>query len=344
MKMFAKLLSVVTVLIGMITAVGCTSLTENKTQAPLKSNRLDYSQESNSPELPEFVEPLVSEDWVVVEHTCQDLGIDQPMGIAYDNGRIFICDSEENTIKIFDDEFNFLYSIGSTGNEMGCFLNPSDITILDGKAYVLDSGNNRLQIMDMEGVPVASKHLLNLSAAHNKYYSHLAVTSPSEFAFTVQDIGESAKIYWWNGGDIESIYSPFMGSIYSEDGKIYAINLYEFTKMSIEHTVAESGENSLLIFNDGALEAETMLPYMYSTADFAVLNDQLFVLSSLWNRLDRFDLQGNYIETIAQFSFDLDKPVKYDSYMAIDQKNSKFYITVKENSMIYEVCKREEQR
>lgn len=339
MKMFAKSLGAVTILIAMFTSVGCTSLTENKTQLPLKS---DCNQESKSSELPEFIEPLVSEDWVAVEHTCQDLGIDQPMGIAYDNGRIFICDSEENTVKIFDDEFNFLYSIGSTGNEIGCFLNPSDITILDGKAYVLDSGNNRLQIIDMEGVPIATKHLLNLSAAQNKYYSHLSVTSPSEFAFTVQDIGEIAQIYWWNGSDIESIYSPFMGSVYSSAGRTYAINLYEFTQMSIEHTVAESGKNSLLVFNGRTLESETALPYMYSTADFAVLDDQLFVLSSLWNRLDRFDLQGNYIETIAQFSFDSDKPVKYDSYLAVDEMNSKFYITVKENSIIYEVYKCEE--
>lgn len=342
MRTFAKILSVVTISIGMLMAVGCTSLTEAKPQEPLKSAPSDDGPERESSDEPAFIEPVISEEWVVVEHTCQDLGMDQPMGIAYDNGRIFICDSEENTIKVFDAEFNFLSSIGSTGNELGCFLNPSDITILDGKAYVLDSGNNRLQIIDTEGVPIATKHLLNLSAAQNKYYSHLAVTSPSEFAFTVQGVGEDSKLYWWNGNNIESLHSPFIGSVYSADGKIYAINLYEFTNMSTEHTVAESGENSLLVFNGGTLESETALPYMYSTADFTVLDDQLFVLSSLWNRLDRFDLQGNYIETIAQFSFDPDKPVKYDSYLAFDEDTSTFYITVKENSMIYEVYKRGE--
>lgn len=80
---------------------------------------------------------------------------------------------------------------------------------------------------------------------------------------------------------------------------------------------------------------------MYSTADFVVMDEQLFVLSYLWNRLDRFDLQGNYIETIAQFSFDPGKPIKYSSYLAVDKESSTFYITVKENSMIYEVYKRE---
>lgn len=341
MRMCTRMLSVITVLIGVLMVVGCTSLQNNEVQKFLKTSQSDYDREDKSTGSPEFIETVISENWVVVEHSSQDLNIEQPMGIACDHGKIFICDSSENTIKVFDNKFDFLYSVGSTGNEMGSFLNPSDISILDERAYILDSGNNRLQIIDLEGRPVSAEHLLNLSASQNEYYSHLAVLSPSEFAFTVQDIGEDAKIYWWNGRDIETIYSPFMGSVYGENGKTYAVNLYEFTKMSTERTVAESGENSLLIFNGGTLESEIKLPYMYSTADFVVMDEQLFVLSYLWNRLDRFDLQGNYIETIAQFSFDPGKPIKYSSYLAVDKESSTFYITVKENSMIYEVYKRE---
>lgn len=318
-------------------ASGCSLIPQdtvlNSSQTPYSSPTCNERQ----PNHPDFIEPIISEDWMVVEHSGRDLDIVQPMGITCYDDKIFVCDTSENKIKVFNTEFDFLYSIGNSGNEVGCFLNPYDIEIYDGKAYVLDSGNNRLQILELDGTPVSSEHLFNFSSSHNEYYSHLAMLSPTEIIFTVQDTGEKAKIYRMNSEKIDPIYDTFMGSVYASDGKIYAINLYEFTKISIEETVAESGKNSLLIFNEDTLESQIALPYMYSIADFVVENGQLYVLSYLWNRLDHFDLQGNYIETLAQFSFEPGKSIDYRSYLAFDEESSTFYITVDDNSVIYEV-------
>ena len=336
----AAILTALIFAVCILITTGCSLIPQN---VALNSAQPQYSSttyDEKNPGHPDFIDPVISDNWFIVEQVGRDLDKVQPMGVAYCNGKIFVCDTPENKIKVFDTEFNFLYSIGSLGNEVGSFLNPSDIAIYDGKAYILDSGNNRLQILELDGTPVSSEHLFNFSSSHNEYYSHLAILSPNEIVFTVQDTGEKAKIYRMSNQEINPIYDTFMGSVYAWDGKTYAINLYEFTKMSIEETVAESGENSLLIFDGDKLESQITLPYMYSIADFVIDDGQLYVLSYLWNRLDHFDLQGNYIETLAQFSFDSGKSIDYKSYLAFDKESSTFYITADDNSVIYEVQKK----
>lgn len=301
----------------------------------------DASSVKEAEDEPDFIEAKISEEWTVTEYPGLDLGISEPAGIACGNGKIFVCDTANDRIAVFDSAFNPLDSIGSTGNKDGCFSAPSGLAVQDDKLYVLDSGNNRLQVLNLDGSPVSSQRLLNFSAGQgqNQYYSHLAIPAPDEIVFTVYDLGGDAKIYRLSGGEIEPISDVFLGSVDAADGKTYAINLYEFTKMSAEETTAESGENSLLIFDGDTLESQVELPYMYSIADFVVADDQLYVLSSLWNRLDHFDLQGNYIETIAQFSFDPDKPVDAKSSLTYDEASSTFYVAARDNDLIYEVKK-----
>lgn len=286
---------------------------------------------------PAFIETVAAPDWKVTEHSGAALEIPHPGGIACSGDWIYLCDPAGHRVAVLDRNFQLVDSITGGEGENGAFSNPADVQVSGGKIYLLDAGQNRLDVLNLDGTTVSSHRLLNFSAAQDDAYAHLAVLAPDQVAFSVQVASQKAGAYTFSQGTVQSLTDWFWGSVYAQDGKVYAINQYEFTQTNADETVAESGTNSLLIFEDDQLKAKVELPYMYSVSDFVVAGDQLYLLSSLWNRLDRFDLQGNYQETIAQFSFEPGKPVGYSSHLAWDEDASTFYVTAENSGVIYEV-------
>lgn len=73
-----------------------------------------------------------------------------PTGIAVNgNGNIYIVDTGNSRIQIFDNKGQFLSEFGSQGYGQGQFLNPSGVAISsNGQVYVADSGNHRIQVFD----------------------------------------------------------------------------------------------------------------------------------------------------------------------------------------------------
>ena len=72
-----------------------------------------------------------------------------PKGIALYNDLVYICDTYNHRIQVFDTNFTHYESdmIGSSGNEKGNFSFPFDLDFDDeGNLYVADSGNHRVQV------------------------------------------------------------------------------------------------------------------------------------------------------------------------------------------------------
>jgi DNA-binding beta-propeller fold protein YncE len=75
----------------------------------------------------------------------------KPKGIAVDNKmRIFVTDVMFDNVQIFNTEGDFLYVFGVPGNEEGQFWMPFDVDIYNGKIYVADTYNKRIQIFKIE--------------------------------------------------------------------------------------------------------------------------------------------------------------------------------------------------
>lgn len=77
-----------------------------------------------------------------------------PWGLAFNylTDELFVVDSGNNTIKVFDSNSNLLRSVGSYGNGNGEFNNPRGIFISStGMLFVADSGNNRIQVFAADG-------------------------------------------------------------------------------------------------------------------------------------------------------------------------------------------------
>ncbi|MBI5875679.1 MAG: 6-bladed beta-propeller [Deltaproteobacteria bacterium] len=71
--------------------------------------------------------------------------------VSSDN-RIYVVDSENNRVQIFDQAGQFIKAFGAKGKETGQFRMPYGIAIgADGKLFVTDSKNSRVQVFDKDG-------------------------------------------------------------------------------------------------------------------------------------------------------------------------------------------------
>jgi DNA-binding beta-propeller fold protein YncE len=78
-----------------------------------------------------------------------------PVAIAIhpSNGRIYVCDSRRHMILILDKKSRIVGHIGKRwgGKQPGEFRYPSRMVIAGDELFVLDSGNSRLQVLDLGG-------------------------------------------------------------------------------------------------------------------------------------------------------------------------------------------------
>ena len=86
--------------------------------------------------------------------------LSRPMQYIIDNeGSIYISDWQDQAIKVFDANGDFIRTIGRQGDGPGEFSNVGRMTFLpDGRLMVTDSRANRISLFDPEGAYLASYH------------------------------------------------------------------------------------------------------------------------------------------------------------------------------------------
>ena len=70
--------------------------------------------------------------------------------IGVENGSILVSNANENKITIFDLDGVVMNEFGSHGERYGEFDSPRGITVNEGKIYVSDPYNYRIQVFSME--------------------------------------------------------------------------------------------------------------------------------------------------------------------------------------------------
>ena len=104
-------------------------------------------------------------------------GLSGPEGVAVaPDGRIIVTNTRAATLGVFRDG-KLERSVGSHGAKDGEFANPHDVeAAADGSVYVVDSGNNRVQVFDS-----ALRHRASFGAALN-------LSAPKYLAFDADRI------------------------------------------------------------------------------------------------------------------------------------------------------------
>jgi hypothetical protein len=78
-------------------------------------------------------------------------GFESPRDVTITDDRIFVLDSSQDRVQIFDHSLNFISQFGSTGSGDGEFNSPTHIVSNSTHVLVLDQSNYRVQIFDLNG-------------------------------------------------------------------------------------------------------------------------------------------------------------------------------------------------
>jgi DNA-binding beta-propeller fold protein YncE len=76
----------------------------------------------------------------------------RPVGLLATGNKLYVTDVVDQDIKVFDLSGSLLMKFGRPGNKKGEFLYPNGVTVSDdGKIFVSDSNNARIQVFDQKG-------------------------------------------------------------------------------------------------------------------------------------------------------------------------------------------------
>ncbi|NIM12640.1 MAG: 6-bladed beta-propeller [Candidatus Aminicenantes bacterium] len=80
-----------------------------------------------------------------------------PTDVDHDEDKLFVCDVNKHQVIVIDKkDGKTLYTIGEPGSKEGQLFHPTNICIHDGRLYVSDTTNFRVQVFDLAGKFLAS--------------------------------------------------------------------------------------------------------------------------------------------------------------------------------------------
>ena len=222
----------------------------------------------------------------------------EPLGIAIDgNDQIYVADSANHRIQVFDTDGAFLRTIGSYGTGDGQLFFPSGIAVdLDGNILVAEAANDRVQRLTPAGEFISN---IGVSGTGDGEFSWAAgVAVDSEGAIYVSDHSndriqrfshEGEYLGQW--GDEQSFadgqfYGPY-GLAIDKAGNLLVTDLWN---NRIQHFTTDG-----VFVTDwkswGSDEGRFHSPYgMASDAD-----GNIYVADSFNDRIQKFDPSGNLI-------------------------------------------------
>jgi len=160
----------------------------------------------------------------------------RPTGIARDpvTGTIYVADTPENDIKMFDGKGVLIDTLGSPGRDLGRFNGPTHLAFREGRLWVADTLNFRVQAFDRSGAVVTDFGRLGLFVGNltrpkgvaiggggriyvvESYYDHLLVFTPE---------GRLLLPIGGTGRDVGEFYLP--AGVWTDDaGRVYVADMY----------------------------------------------------------------------------------------------------------------------
>lgn len=282
---------------------------------------------------PESIKRNVREDYVLVkEQHNAAFG-----GSVYYEGSQIVCDIRENRLIKLDMFGDPIETFGKLGNGIDEFIRPISLALSGGNLYVLDSGNNRVQIYGSDFSLVNTISLKDIASENGVSFVDLSVSGSGSVVLTTNSTHlEDSRVYIVNpDGTVKTSAGQMCGYTSCDGETAYCVNTFQLYQ-------DESGGGGALfshsclyaVGEDGTLTKQAELPYKYGPADFIVEGDDLYVLSSGWSTLDHFKTTGEYVDTIYRFPSKLGVEAylarTQDGFFVADYQNGTSYMLTHE--------------
>jgi len=160
-----------------------------------------------------------------------------PSGLVYDEQteRLYVADTQNHTVKAFDQTGHLLFSIGKRGTEDGEFNFPSALALdKNGRLYVVDAFNFRVQVFGRDGNFIRKFGKLGDSSGYFSRPHGIGVDSDGNIyvvdtAFNnFQIFNETGQLLLWVGNSGRKpgeFYLP-TGLYVDKDDKIYVSDTF----------------------------------------------------------------------------------------------------------------------
>jgi hypothetical protein len=275
---------------------------------------------------PKINEKINFEKW-----TSEKTNIRMSDGITFLGDYLYITDKEANTIVVLDKEGNFQNS--SLKSDL--FLIEPSVLKTDGKfLYVIDSGNNQLKIVSQDFKLIKSINLPVLEPWSS--YQDLEIIDNEMYLSTNAPKKEEAAIYRIDNYDnkIYKFSERFIGYLSNFKNELMAVNSLEYferkNEKGMKQVGGESGKNSLFKVIDDELETEFAFMDKYAPLDFLLIDDYIYVVSSALANLDKYTIDGQYVETILDLEY-------IGNYTHIESMNNSILVICQSEKAIYKI-------
>lgn len=222
-----------------------------------------------------------------------DIVLQNPGKIVSDGSRLYICDSGNDRIVAWAFEDCAAEIIGNIGSGDGEFISPESLAVNSEKICVLDSGNNRIQVLKKDGAFVSSVNLLDYFPRNMKV---LDVELDEEgiiylsVMFWNDDI-EKSGLYAYSEGSLKRMEKLATASICKneDNGAVCTVSLCELKSESEWKT----GYAEFCLYKNGENTVKKAFSDLFSAVDIAVKNNHYYVFDDCSRSLYEFDEAGN---------------------------------------------------
>jgi uncharacterized protein (TIGR03663 family) len=236
-----------------------------------------------------------------------------PKGMAIDaEGNIYVADSQNNRIQVFDANGVFLRQFGSEGTDAGQFKEPWGVAVAaNGDIYVADTWNHRIQAFDRQGKPLfmwgTFGEVSEAMGPGNVLYGPRDIAFDAQGFLYVTDTGNKRVVKYDSSGqmvaaigglgDAEGQMQEPVGLAISSDGNIYVADTW-----NKRIQVFDSGLNFLRAWSIYGWDGMSVVNKPYLAVDG---QGNVYATDPESYRVIKFDREGKLVAVWGQFGTDL---------------------------------------
>lgn len=276
------------------------------------------------------------DEYIIHRWTKKQTGINSPYGICVLENCIYVADFSGHRIVQLALSGEPLTSYGQLGAEPGNFVNPTAIICHENSLYILDQGNHRIQIFDLEMNYQKEIPYTGVVFSKNVFFHDMAVDqNGTVFLSEWENFVEDAAIYYISDeGTLNQLESHISGVLAEYQGEVYAINTYSLFYVETSNGLARGatfGSNFLFKCTKSGLEQLCELPYKYAAGDFFIEDEVLYAITlydPLNIQMNRFMMNGKLGSAVYIFEREerdysniSSEPIEYPWYLDVIDDN-----------------------